>query len=84
MGAKLIEYECVSSEHQPSLLHPDKLTIHDGRWAFCAFDARAADHVWNPTGGEQLEVLMTSHGLSGGVTAHHARSSGSTHVTSAR
>ncbi|HKY50306.1 MAG TPA: hypothetical protein VJP45_03535 [Candidatus Limnocylindria bacterium] len=73
MGVKLIAYECVAPEHQPSLLHPDKLTIHDGHWAFCAFDARAEGHRWSETGGEQMEVLLTRSGLVGGVSAHEPR-----------
>jgi len=55
--AKLIDYECVASAHRPALEHPDKLTIHDGHWAFCPFDALAEGHEWRETGGEDLAAL---------------------------
>ena len=73
MAAKLIAYQCVATDHQPSHLHPDKLTIYDGHWAFCAFDARANGHKWDETGGEQLEILMRHAGLIGGVATHDAK-----------
>lgn len=63
MRQKLIAYECVSPDHKPSVLHPDKLTIHDGEWAFCAFDARADGHHWRATGGAPLEALTVRAGL---------------------
>jgi hypothetical protein len=64
MGAKLIAFECTASAHQPTLMYPDKLTIHDGAWAFCPFDARATGHLWRSTGGEDLETLLRHVGLS--------------------
>ena len=73
MGTKLVAYECIAPEHQPTLLHPDKLTIHDHEWAFCAFDARASGHQWSEKGGEQIEVLMRRYGLVGGVAPHESR-----------
>ena len=73
MGANLIAYECVADDHRPTFLHPDKLTIHQGQWAFCAFDARATGHKWNETGGEELQHIMTRHGLVGGVATHEAK-----------
>ena len=75
MRANLIAYRCVASDHPPTLLHPDKLTIHDGEWAFCPFDARAGGHKWEVTGGEAVEVLMRRAGLIGGVAVqtHEAK-----------
>lgn len=71
MGSKkLIAYECVAPEHQPSLLHPDKLTINEGHWAFCPFDARATGHVWRETGGGDFEALLTKSGLHSRLSAH--------------
>ena len=64
MGAKLIAYECVAVDHQPSLLHPDKLTIYERAWAFCPFDARAAGHQWRRTGDVDLDSLARRTGLS--------------------
>jgi hypothetical protein len=78
MAAKLIAYECVATEHHPDHVHPDKLTIHDGHWAFCAFDSRATGHQWAKTGGEQLEMLMAKHGITGGVALHDAKADGAT------
>jgi hypothetical protein len=69
MGAK-IAYECVAPDHHPDRTHPDKLTIHDGRWAFCAFDARADGHEWSESEGEPFEMLMAKHGIGGGVAMH--------------
>lgn len=63
MGAKLIAYECVAAGHQPTALHPDKLTVHEREWAFCPFDARASDHDWRATGGVALDILTRRHGL---------------------
>lgn len=65
MAAKLIAFECVARDHQPTLLHPDKLTVHDGEWAFCAFDARAEGHEWRRTGGMDLASLAYRAGLTG-------------------
>ena len=64
MGAKLIAFECAASSHRPTLMHPDKLTIHEGAWAFCPFDARAEGHLWRSTGGADLETLLRHVGLS--------------------
>ena len=64
MAVKLIAYACVAPDHQPTLLHPDKLTVNEGEWAFCPFDARAADHRWQKTGGADLASLTLRFGLS--------------------
>jgi hypothetical protein len=78
MGAKLIAYQCIAAAHQPSLLHPDKLTIHNSHWAFCPFDARATDHEWTDTGGIEFEKLMSHVGLTRGVAAGIAKADAST------
>lgn len=64
MAAKLIVYECEAPEHQPTVSRPDKLTVHEGEWAFCPFDARADGHRWKQTGGVDLESLNRRFGLS--------------------
>ncbi len=64
MAAKLIRYECVAREHQPTLTHLDKLTVHQGDWAFCPFDAHAEGHRWRDTGGSDLETVQRRFGLS--------------------
>jgi hypothetical protein len=61
---KLIVWECVASDHQASGLFPDKLTVHEGAWAFCRFNARADGHDWKATGGADLDVLLRHVGLS--------------------
>ena len=56
MKDKLIQWYCSSAAHRgaPDDV-TDKLTIHDGEWAFCPLDARADEHDWRPTGGLELE-----------------------------
>ena len=73
MAAKLIAYECIAADHQPSMLHVDKLTIHDGAWAFCPFDARADGHQWKPTGGADVEALTRHAGLRAGPAVREER-----------
>lgn len=58
MKAK-VAYECDTPAHRASDGGgPDKLTVHEGEWAFCPFDARAAGHEWRPTGGLTLSMLQ--------------------------
>jgi len=64
MGTKLITYECVAAGHQPAANGADKLTIYDGSWAFCPFDARTGGHSWKHTDGESFDVLLRHAGLS--------------------
>ncbi|MDE3112023.1 MAG: hypothetical protein KGN00_11545 [Chloroflexota bacterium] len=52
-----VAYECTAPAHQVGEGGPDKLTIHDGQWAFCPFDAKAGGHEWRPTGGVPLAML---------------------------
>jgi hypothetical protein len=54
----LVELECVAEAHAPSGDGPDKLTIHEGRWAFCPYNVHADGHVWRETGGADLSVLL--------------------------
>jgi hypothetical protein len=61
---KLIVWECVAVDHKASGLFPDKLTVHQGAWAFCAFNARADGHSWHATGGADLDALLRNVGLS--------------------
>lgn len=70
--ASLIAYECVAADHQPGVLHPDKLTIHEGRWAFCPFDARADGHSWKATGGADMNSLLHRVGLAAAASAADA------------
>ena len=58
MGATLIAYECIATGHQPTPQHADKLTIHEGAWAFCAFDTLATGHEWRATGGVDMDTLV--------------------------
>lgn len=39
-----VAYECTAPSHQVGEGGADKLTVHDGKWAFCPFDAKAAGH----------------------------------------
>ena len=52
----LIHYRCSNPAHQQSNGNTsDTLTVHEGKWAYCAFDIRAKDHQWIETGGVPLE-----------------------------
>jgi hypothetical protein len=49
----LIAFFCMRPDHRAaqSGTTSDHLTVTEGLWAYCAKDARLADHVWEPTGG---------------------------------
>jgi hypothetical protein len=45
--AQLIRYKCANPKHQRATKSlSDTMTIHERAWAFCAYDAREADHLW--------------------------------------
>ena len=67
MGAKLIAFECTAPAHRPDAERPDKLTIHEGHWAFCPLSATANGHVWSETGGADMNDLMQKAGLLVGI-----------------
>jgi len=53
-----VAYACSSPSHQVGDGGgPDKLTVHDGKWAYCLYDARADGHEWTPTGGVTFTML---------------------------
>jgi hypothetical protein len=60
-GERVVEsavaFQCAAPTHQAGEAGPDKLTVHDGQWAFCPFDAKADGHDWKPTGGLTLSML---------------------------
>lgn len=56
-GEALIEFRCVRSEHNQRSIRLT-LTIHQGKWAFCAHEGETSEHRWAPTGGVQLRDLM--------------------------
>jgi hypothetical protein len=39
-----VVYECTAPSHQVGEGGPDKLTVHEGQWAFCSYDAKAEGH----------------------------------------
>ncbi|MGH2377464.1 MAG: hypothetical protein ACRDGT_03235 [Candidatus Limnocylindria bacterium] len=55
-----VAFNCVAPAHQAGEGGPDKLTVHEGQWAYCAFDARSDDHDWHPTEGLTLTMLRSS------------------------
>jgi hypothetical protein len=55
-----IAFTCVAPAHQAGEGGPDKLTVHDGKWAFCFFDARADGHQWGSSGGLTVTMLRAS------------------------
>jgi hypothetical protein len=52
-----VTYRCTAPSHQSADGGPDKLTVHDGKWAFCPYDAKAEGHEWAPSGGLSLSLL---------------------------
>jgi hypothetical protein len=52
-----VAYECKAPAHQVGEGGPDRLTVHQGQWAFCPFDAKAEGHQWMATGGLPLSML---------------------------
>lgn len=57
----LIKYVCISDAHvsRQARSTSDTLTIVAGRWAYCAFDARAEGHDWRETEGVTVEALRS-------------------------
>jgi hypothetical protein len=56
----LIHYCCTNPEHasqRPDGLI-DKLTLHDGKWAYCPRNTHLRGHRWTPTGGAPLETIV--------------------------
>jgi hypothetical protein len=74
---KLIMFECVAAAHQPATDRPDKLTVHQNAWAFCAFDARADGHEWHEIAGRDLPTMMRRSGFGLGREREAARTGGS-------
>ena len=59
--APLIHYRCTAPAHQqPQGTQSDTLTIHEGKWAYCAHDIRAKGHQWTDTGGVTLNDVRRS------------------------
>jgi len=53
-----VAYVCGAPSHQAGDGGgPDKLTVHEGKWAFCPHDAKAGGHEWKPTGGIAVSKL---------------------------
>lgn len=52
-----IVYQCVATEHREGTGAPDRLTVHQGEWAYCPFDARATGHDWQRNPGRTLSML---------------------------
>lgn len=50
-------YTCAAPTHLEGEGGPDKLTVHDGKWAYCSFNARADGHEWKPSQGPSLTML---------------------------
>jgi len=57
----LIHFICIADTHiSPERKSPsDTLTVVAGRWAYCAFDAKGADHDWRETDGVTIEALRS-------------------------
>ncbi len=55
-----VGFNCVAPAHKVGDGGPDKLTVHQGQWAYCSFDARADGHEWRATEGATLTTLRAS------------------------
>jgi hypothetical protein len=59
-----VAYECQAPAHRSvEGGGPDKLTVHEGAWAFCPYDSKAEGHEWKPTGGLTLTMLRNAAAL---------------------
>lgn len=54
----LVAFTCTAPGHRDAEAGPDKLTVHDGKWAYCGYDARADGHEWKPNDGIKLSLLQ--------------------------
>lgn len=52
-----VAFECVARAHQDGEGGPDKLTVFEGQWAFCRFNAKADGHDWKKNEGLSLSML---------------------------
>ena len=56
----LIHFRCIAPGHDRRLDDggpADTLTIHQGKWSFCAHSVHADGHVWSDTGGVPVQNL---------------------------
>lgn len=56
-GAALVRFSCERPDHAKRS-ERYTLTIHDGKWAFCAHEGPTSEHRWRPISGTQLESLL--------------------------
>lgn len=64
----LVHFRCTNPAHgRPAEMRSDTLTLAEGLWAYCPFNIRAGDHVWEATGGVTMQELRSegSGGSSG-------------------
>lgn len=59
----LVAFTCAAPAHLEAEAGPDKLTVHDGKWAYCAYDARADGHDWKPNDGIAISLLQHPPGI---------------------
>ncbi len=52
-----VAFVCSAPAHRSQAGSVDKLTVHEGQWAFCPYDAKAQGHQWDATGGRPLFEL---------------------------
>lgn len=56
-GLALIRFTCDRPDHAKRS-ERYTLTIHDGKWAFCAHEGPRSDHKWRPIVGAKLDALL--------------------------
>ena len=54
----LVVFTCAAPAHRDAEAGPDKLTVHEGKWAYCGYDAKADGHEWQPNEGIALSLLQ--------------------------
>jgi hypothetical protein len=61
-GRTIIQFRCVSSEHAEPSVRPS-LTIHQGKWAYCAHEGATSEHEWQPAGAVELRDLLNGRAV---------------------
>jgi hypothetical protein len=54
----LVAFTCAAPAHRDTEAGPDKLTVHEGKWAYCGYDARADGHQWKANDGIAISLLQ--------------------------
>jgi hypothetical protein len=61
LDRELVHYLCVTSDHQAGVWARSRITIHNGRWAYCPAGTVISEHRWTETGGVRVAELRAAH-----------------------